>query len=652
VIHPRDRASLRPIRPVLLALFGATVVVVATPGLSFGAQLMTCGDDPTDGCYEIIQDAIDAAEDDDDILVVAGDYAQTVVLDHRRLDLIRPGSTGGGGTIFGTGSTDPTVTIIGGTVKFNFLYVASANGPAIVISDGADVQVNNSLLKASALQRRGGVLQVSDSILTVHGTSMLGGRAVGGGGQLVATNSDVTLSTSSFTAGQAVAGGAVAVTSDDGKPIRLTVNNCRFLDNTAAAYGAAIIVDGRTGRSDIDVTIRDSRFEGNRAEGLLGRAAAGAVLIANTTGEVLLKDNVFQDNQAGVGASGIQTFWTGPVFVHRNLFCANGPILSTDKEAVLDVTGASSLDVRNNQFLESRHSAIQIRSTSTAMVQNNHFIGNTAQHYPVLHAVPGGDGGADVGVIFTDNLVAANVGTDLNAQQLLIPDEGRKQLDHNLWWNNQPEQPVVEDANDVRADPLIRGYLPGQPCLNLASNSLNVRDPLWPSWYGPTRDAGSDRDVDRDGSPLEIGAFGGSTARESPDWDDRDGDGVPGLYDCDRADAEIGSGLDDAPYNGIDEDCRADDDFDADDDGARPLEHALDDGLVDCDDADPRRHSGLTEIPSNGIDDDCDGWADNTGVLSVGSCSVIPASSLAWLVGLVLLAGRRRRESLRKTALS
>jgi MYXO-CTERM domain-containing protein len=124
-----------------------------------------------------------------------------------------------------------------------------------------------------------------------------------------------------------------------------------------------------------------------------------------------------------------------------------------------------------------------------------------------------------------------------------------------------------------------------------------------------------------------------------------DADGVPAIYDCNRVDAAVGSGLPDPPYNGIDEDCRGDDDFDADDDGTRPAEYALPGEPIDCDDEDPRRFPGQPEIRSNGIDDDCDGWADNTGSLAGGACSAVPATGAWWLVGVIAIAGRRRRRT-------
>ncbi len=73
--------------------------------------------------------------------------------------------------------------------------------------------------------------------------------------------------------------------------------------------------------------------------------------------------------------------------------------------------------------------------------------------------------------------------------------------------------------------------------------------------------------------------------------------------DCDDGDSSVGPGVDETPYDGVDNDCdesTPDDDLDGDGYG-----HA-----EDCDDEDDSSHPGAQEDPSDGADNDCDGEVD------------------------------------------
>ncbi len=88
---------------------------------------------------------------------------------------------------------------------------------------------------------------------------------------------------------------------------------------------------------------------------------------------------------------------------------------------------------------------------------------------------------------------------------------------------------------------------------------------------------------------------------------DVDGDGFTVEDDCDDNDGSVYPGAEDAWYDGVDSDCAADDDYDADVDGFRSDEH----GGPDCDDADAAIYPGATETWYDGVDSDCAGDNDN-----------------------------------------
>ena len=73
--------------------------------------------------------------------------------------------------------------------------------------------------------------------------------------------------------------------------------------------------------------------------------------------------------------------------------------------------------------------------------------------------------------------------------------------------------------------------------------------------------------------------------------------------DCDDGDESVQPGAAETWYDGVDQDCLGDDDWDADADGQVPESF----GGGDCDDTDPDSHRGAEEICDDGVDQDCDG---------------------------------------------
>ena len=72
--------------------------------------------------------------------------------------------------------------------------------------------------------------------------------------------------------------------------------------------------------------------------------------------------------------------------------------------------------------------------------------------------------------------------------------------------------------------------------------------------------------------------------------------------------AEVHPGAEDTWYDGIDQDCMSDDDFDQDSDGYASSEHENRDGEVgdDCADEDDSIKAEICDE----VDNDCDGWVD------------------------------------------
>ena len=83
---------------------------------------------------------------------------------------------------------------------------------------------------------------------------------------------------------------------------------------------------------------------------------------------------------------------------------------------------------------------------------------------------------------------------------------------------------------------------------------------------------------------------------------DDDGDGVVAASDCDDHDAAAFPGAPEIWYDGVDEDCAGDDDFDQDKDGF--------DNQSDCDEENAAAYPGALDAWYSGVDEDCGGEDD------------------------------------------
>jgi hypothetical protein len=108
---------------------------------------------------------------------------------------------------------------------------------------------------------------------------------------------------------------------------------------------------------------------------------------------------------------------------------------------------------------------------------------------------------------------------------------------------------------------------------------------------------GLDQDCAEDGDFDQDGD--GQTTSE---WPDREG--TSGT-DCDDTRTDVYTGAPDTWYDGVDSDCAGNDDYDQDGDG-----YALDD---ECDDAEPTVNPGAAEVCGNRVDEDCSGSTNDEG---------------------------------------
>ncbi len=154
------------------------------------------------------------------------------------------------------------------------------------------------------------------------------------------------------------------------------------------------------------------------------------------------------------------------------------------------------------------------------------------------------------------------------------------------------------------------GVLAGQGDCNDLDPAVNgFADEIW--YDGVDQDCdGNDDDQDQDGYPaVEAGGWDcWDDPRAIPD----DYAIVTGQGFAQPSAIAVNPGATDVWYDGVDQDCNGDDDFDQDRDGFQAADHPQQDGTLgdDCVDTDPSVNPDGSEL-CNSIDDDCNTLVDD-----------------------------------------
>jgi len=528
---------------------------------------------------------------------------------------------------------DPTLTLTDVIFERN---VTIGSGGAVfaghsdTVIDGCTFQGNGSFWVGGDLYFGSGSAVVSNSDFSEFGSGGIGG-SIFAEAFYGAAGMDLTVDNSTFTgfpdANESFNGGAIGLgDGSTGVVVSSTFDDVSAFESGGAFYAwrASLEVDdiqvagssaGWGGVFDMyvsDLVVQHSTFSDNVADD----AAVAYMHKAPLT----VEDSTFTNNSASDEFSVFHMDQAQGSSILRSWFCNNQDVDS----GTIGILGRSAGEhyLANNVFIANAGAGILAYSESDGVgagderpivsIHNNDFL-----HNEVSSVLFFGSGQVDV----RNNIVG---GSKQGVQT--INGEGVTG-GYNLWYeldatSNDDRFPAMGGL--VGVNPMFQGY-----------TARDCDGNVWLSSDSPAVDAGDPTMTDVDGSIVDIGAYGGENAALG----DGDGDGWFEDQDCDDTDPLVHPGVEDVPYDGIDQDCDGGDLCDVDGDG-------FDDPLCggdDCDDGAPEVYPGATEQINSSTDEDCDGLESSTWMNGGGGCSTAPTNpAIGWL-GFLLLVARRRR---------
>jgi hypothetical protein len=328
--------------------------------------------------YADLQSAIDASVNGDVVLIASGTYAPNATIELMgKAITIRGGVDADGNPasiISGSGSRrvmrcSPT-GMLPVTIENCIIQEGVANLGAGIHISGARVTLMNcwvrsNLATGSSVPRGGGILAENSSLDLVRCH--------------VLSNMTVTIGNGGSGYGLNAFGGGVCVSQT---PISL--DHCLFSDNVVRATswcnGGALCED-----SGALVTVRDSIFQRNRAEGvaMYGRSSGGALSVAAIAGSEI-SNCTFESNSAD--GSGDGTSHAGAVYA------------------------GSGVIVRNCKFANNHAQFTAGALEGSCIVSKCEFIGNSASAFHHPFGYVGGGGAVAGGGSYTDCQFTSNNG--------------------------------------------------------------------------------------------------------------------------------------------------------------------------------------------------------------------------------------------------